>query len=693
MEQGNWGREGKMKRLSLSQMDFSGGYNSRDNPRSMLENECQELVNQFPGVPPRPRRGISRWSNSFPSGVPEFTFAWRDAKDGNKVVMLTSLGWTWFSRTGGGSVSGSTIPKEGSKICAQRVEGSLILGSDDPNGWSGIIEWSEATQTFSMRKANILRPPVFTLEAVDSVPGQPSGALTPGAWYGYSMTLVNLPEKAGQDVLSGFLPGKLESWEDREKRVYWKCPATGSIGLKVAYNAVDAQVTHVRIYRTQPSLDETTVRGAPLLWLCDLQIGAFVFNTPSFYREFADVQAGVETDPEPSTSGYSEMPACSVMRYMNGRLWVSGGPQDNPGRWYHSSGIVSATGYLKSLTMFDLANDFKDTSLDDSEVSRAACVVGDDLILFNDRSTYRVQGGDPANRVEVISSNIGCPFPDSVTEFSQVAYWLSYSGPMMIQAGIMDQVQDFKAGEVWPNSEEGGSFLKERKILGFWYQDTWWLAAGKKVIGYHRGGDASTSGAMQVQFADDTISLDHVAVFSETECVVIAAAASQPLLWFLWDQATMDNGFFFKARIKSRRFYVDPRSPSLHAEPWDMRVFAGWTDPGQIALELHCDRVRFRKLYHVTERPLSAMLQPQEAEARTRVGIQQAIQAGLHGSFFDLAFEKILRPPFDFRCIGFALRAKLLRYYPEEHVSMSAGEDTVLDDGLALSDNTERVRA
>lgn len=678
-----------MKRLSLSQMDFSGGYNSRDNPRSMQENECQELVNQFPGVPPRPRRGISRWSSAFPAGTPQFMFAWRDAKDGNKIVMLTDLGWTWFSRTQGGSISGATSPKSGSKICAQRVEGSLIVGSDDPDGWAGIIEWSEASQSFSMRNANIIRPPGFALELFDSVPGQTNGDLTPGAWYGYSLTLVNLPEKAGVDVLSGFLPGKLESWEDRDARRYRQCPATGSIGVRIRTLGLDSQVTHVRVYRTQPSLDETTAQGAPLLWLCDLALTGF----SSGVRDFGDTLAGVETDPEPSTSGYSEIPPCSVMRYMNGRLWVSGGPSDNPGRWYHSSGIVSATGYLKSLTMFDLANDFKDTSLDDSEVSRAASVVGDDLILFNDRSTYRIQGGDPANRVEVISSNIGCPFPDSVTEFGQVAYWMSYSGPMMIQAGIMDKVHDFKAGEVWPNSEEGGSFLKASRIIGFWYQDTWWLSSGQKVIGYHRGGDASTSGAMQLQFADETISVDFASVFSETECVVIAKQPSQPLLWFLWDQATMDNGFFFRARIKSRRFYVDPRSPNLHAEPWDMRVFAGWTDPGQIALELHCDHVRFRKIFQVQERPLSAMLQPQEAEARTRVGIQQAIQAGLHGSFFDLAFEKILRPPFDFRCLGFSLRARLLRYYPEEHVSMSVGEDSPLDEGLALSDNTERTLA
>lgn len=680
-----------MKRLSLSQMDFSGGYNSRDNPRAMLENECRSLVNQFPGIPPRPRRGVSRWSSSFPSGVTEFSFAWRDAKHGEKVIVLSNLGWSWHSRTAGGSITGSSRPRAGSKVCAQRVEGALIVGSDDPNGWSGIIEFDEKTLSFSMRKANILRPRILSIQTFDSLQGQPSGDLTPGAWYGYSATLVNLPEKAGQDVLSGFNAGKLESWEDRDSRVYWKCPSTGSIGLRLKVDGYDTQATHFRIYRTQPSLDETTVLGAPLLWLCDITLSTFTFDGVASTRDVFDLAAGVETDPEPSTSGYSEMPPCSVMRYMSGRLWVSGGPQDNPGRWHFSSGISSATGYLKSLTMFDPVNDYKDTSLDDSEVSRAACIVGDDLILLNDRSAYRIQGGDPANRVEVISSNIGCPFPDSVTEFNQVAYWLSYSGPMMIQAGVMDKVQDFKAGEVWPNSEEGGSFIKADRVLGFWYQDTWWLATREKVIGYHRGGDASTAGALEIEFADETIVLDHAVVFSETECVVIAAAASQPLLWFLWDSATMDNGSFFKAKITSRRFYVDPRNPTTHAEPWDMRVFAGWTDPGQIALQLACDNVRFRKLYSVVERPLTAMLQPQEAEARTRVGIQQAIQAGIHGSFFDLSFEKILRPPFDFRCLGFSLRAKLIRYYPEEHVSLSLGEDDPLDAGLAMSDNTERL--
>lgn len=671
------------KRARIFQLDFSGGQNTKDHPRHLDKNQCQALVNLYPGDVPRAREGCSAWNlNQWPGDVNEL-IRW-DFSDGNKVIAFTSSGFYWMKRGNTAATLIASLPSKlrpDSKICWQRVEGALIIGSE--TGWSGIIEWSATDRTFVLRSANIPLPVgAFVSLSDGSVPGK----LTPSKWYSYAFTLVNVPENAGKTVTVGFIPGKLESWEDQEKRVTFKTDAaSSSIYLEFGgLESVDSQVTHVRVYRTQPQDEESVAQGFSHTWIADIAYTAGVNPT------FLDGIAGSEADPTPSTSGLNELPACRSMIYSNGRLWINGAFGGSPGRWWYSSGIQDAVGYLKNLTLFALKTDFKDCSLDDAEIATGAMIVQGDLYLFNQRSIFRIADADPANNPKVVSTKIGCRFPRTLTASDTWGLFLSDYGPRMIQGGAIDPVKGFLSGEVWPNSHVRSSILSAgpEEVVGFWYRSSWIIAAGRTVVGFFDDEASNIRGAFSIEFADPTMSLRRAAVFSEEECVI---AGDRRCIWFLRDTAKTDMGYWITARVKARRFYIDVSDPGAKGEPWDVRIGCSFRDEGSLKTYLVGDEERFRKRFVYSSRPKTALLQPQDVSRAVVTTYQQAIPAGLHASYFDIEVEKVLRPPFDFTLTGIEMGYIPRRSRPQDDVSLDLGEDVPIDQGLSVVDAGENV--
>lgn len=551
------------------QLDFSGGANTKDHPRDMASNECQELVNAYPGHEPRPREGCPRWNTNLWRGDVYELIDWKDAK-GDKVIAWTSHGFEWAKRGASASTvikmiySSSDLdsPKNGSSLCWQRVENSLIIGSDDRNGWGKIIEWDPIGQTFVGRNANIKTPPGMRLSIA---PSSEPGKLTPERWYSYTFTLVNHDSLDGIDHTKAFTPGKLESPEDIAKRIAFYLPAGFTSAAITVYTetwlGVDQQANHVRIYRTQPQLSKEEAEGFSHGWLVDLPGIVLGGSVPRI-----DKEAGTEVDAAPSTTGLDGLPPCRSMIYMNGRLWVNGAFGGSPGRWWYSSGIQNAVSYLKHLTMFQLDTDFKDCSLDDAQEATGAAIAGGDLYFFNSRSVFRLDNGDVAAVPQVISTNIGCPFPRTITPVNTWIYFLSHTGPRMIQGGDIDPVRSFKRGEIWPNSREGGSILRygrdhgSHSVVGFWYRDVWWIAAGDRVVGFYSDEASGIKGGMRIQFADPGMSLRRVAILSEEEAVF--AGSDRRMLWFLRTDNHTDCGYWITVTVKTGRLYVDVKDPS-----------------------------------------------------------------------------------------------------------------------------------
>lgn len=674
-----------MSRARLIQLDFSGGENTKDHPRSLAKDECQELVNLYPGQEPRPREGCSRWH---PADIGERVGAlidWADA-NGNKVIVFTPSGFSWLERSRPGVTSISSMPsglRHDAKLSWVRVEGALIIGSDV--GWSGIIEWDSLNHTFTLRSANIQLPPTMWLQAESYT--SYSGLLESEKWYSYAFTLVNLGKNEGIPVTEGFIPGKLESWENLDKRVTVKT-APGDRAVQLTFRGVagvDPQATHIRIYRTLPQAEESIAKGYTHGWVCDIPLlgtGVVIW---------IDTIANTEADQAPVTSSYNEMPAVKSMIYANGHLWINGAFGGSPGRWWFSSGIQDAVGYLKSLTMFDLSKDFKDCSLNDAEVSTGAMLIQGDLYFFNQRSIFRLYDANPSNNPKVVSTKVGCPFPRTLTAGDTWGLFLSEYGPRMIQGGAVDPVK-WNSGEVWPNAQKASTILKADpdSVVGFWYRSTWWIASGRTVVGLHEDELSGKRGGMTVEFADPGIRVDHVAVFSESEAV-IASKESFPLVWFLRAGATMDLESLITVRIGARRFFVDITDPSKKGEPWDIRIGATFTDIGAMGVRLVGDAERFKKRFRYQTRPKTALLQPQDVSPAVVRSYQQAVPAHLHASSFDITVEKIMRYPFDFRITSIELGYIPRTSRPQDDVSVDIGTDEPLDSDLALVDSTEVV--
>ena len=266
----------------MAQLDFSGGVNTKDDPRDAGPRTCQELVNLYPGRTPRPREGCTRWAaGTDPNWFGEVyeLIDWKDV-NGDKVIAWTSVGMEWMDRSSGRhavaynyskpTIVYETGPRVGYQICWTRIEGSLIVGSTDPN-WNPIImEWRQGDQEFEVRHANIKLPPSMYLEVVP-YPGL--GPLVGGKWYTYAWTLVNRGQDRGVTVKEGFVPGKLESWENLDKRVTVFLPE-GYSQFQVKFRGIpsefDQQARHLRVYRTQPQDSDEEARGFTPGWLMDV---------------------------------------------------------------------------------------------------------------------------------------------------------------------------------------------------------------------------------------------------------------------------------------------------------------------------------------------------------------------------------------------------------------------------------------
>ena len=120
-----------------------------------------------------------------------------------------------------------------------------------------------------------------------------------------------------------------------------------------------------------------------------------------------------------------------------GRLWV--GPRSsgsNPGRWMASETMDGSTVQLAKALSFSYANDFIDTSTDDSETSIGGGISQGDLIVFNKRSVWRLENCDIDKTCVCISRTHGAI--GAITEVNQQIYYLSVNGPAAVSGSVVE---------------------------------------------------------------------------------------------------------------------------------------------------------------------------------------------------------------------------------------------------------------
>ena len=698
--------------VTLESMDSSGGINTRDDPRTLevTKTQCLDLVNLFPGTSPKPRPGCTFWGRGSSgtdqgrtSGNLVELIPFRRSDD-PIVLQVFSDGVRAVSSMGNNSylvkdLAGLAIngPKDGSKVTYQRVYSSVFANSDDQY-WKWIFE--DVNGTITARRPTIQRP---DFEATISGVAGSQGLLTGGSWYKYGFTLVNRGEGYTTFLNTRtYVPGLLECFEDSKKRVvnYLPVGATANQMLIRWTNitdgyVLDPQVTHLRVYRTDSAMSADTVDGLTLHWVADIPINS---STPSV--SFLDNIAVSEGDYPPETTDLDDMPSATVMYFNDGLMWFGGIPGLAKGNCWHSRVFgTTALQPLKSLSFVNLAYDYVRVSSDGTESANAIGMSNGDLYFFTPHSVSYLQSGDPDNSaVKKISSTMGCPFPRTMTEWDQILAWMSPVGPVYAQNGAIDKFLKFTASEVWPYTWNGRGFfysdsVDKSQVIGFHHMNTWWIVYGKTIIGFYQP-DGLPQSAMRIELADPDMMMERVCslgngivVFDSVNRGSWTSGSRIYPYRFLDDRSNTDCGFFMTLTQKVRRLYVQMNDPQKVAEPAILLLFANFTDPGDLLFILTGNGFRWSKKFKYQERPLPAIQQHQDIDHRTNWAYKQPIPAvGKRASWFEATWIKIFRPPYDFTCMGLALKIILRPGIQNDSVSINAGDDLLLDVGMAVID-------
>lgn len=667
----------QVRRLSVDA--FHRGYNSRDDGRSLREGEVQDLQNLYPGNPPRPREGVTRFAPSLPE-APRALFPWRDGR--GEAVLAVCGRALYLCRRGAVPhlLAADLLP---SATCAVSFERFLEWGFllTDVAGYAFVVE--EVRGSLRARHANIAAPlDAVVLNAIPATGGQ----IPPNTFRAYGITWINRDNESDPQLHeTGYQDGLCESCENRAHRIVARVTGNQS-AIHLAWDARpdDPQVTHARLWGTLSAPSALEAEGLELRWLADVPVQS---GSGWSYDDRASDGARRGELNLLQTVGQNEIPPAAFAKYHGGLLWVGGANRgESPGRVFYSMPVQNATRPVKFLSLFNETSGFVDVATDESSPAVALSASRNDLYFFaGSRRVYRLREGDISQPLELLTESYGLAHAGSLTSIHQDLYYLSPEGPVVLQGALIELVRDFAAGEVWPHGTAGrGALLSSDRVAGFWARQTWWLTNGATTVGFHQAADGQSRGALRVVFGDADLRLLHPVVAAE-DCTVFATGTS---LWrFLDEGFQADNYRLFTVAVQSPKLPVDPRRPTQVAELYDARLHARFSDNGTLRLTVTGDDFRFAKAFGYVQRGPESPLQNTDSADAFRHSIQQGLPAGLYGASFELRATKLFRPPFDFLLRGLELGVILRPGHPADWVSLSPPEEVPpVESGLLLVD-------
>lgn len=683
-------------KTSLYKNSHRLGYNTRDNPQDIPIEACQSLVNLFPGDPmPRPRGGITAFTDYPFADQVDDIIPFADVEIGDRLFFR--IDDTWYQLEQGTTPPvyiGNGFPTAAT-ISWTRVRDAIYIITDDVNSPAWIIQKDGAgLSTFTLRKANISRPALTISLTRTGV-----GNIAQNKHVRYAFTFVNRMDADSVDgsgypklvdAASGvFHPGVLESIDNlADRRTFTDATVGGSsvAGEVVTNAALDAQVTHMRVYRTEEAASAVEAEGLSLRWEMDVPVkgpnssGTLTHTFTS--NKTTATMAGILDLLK--VVGYSVIPAGTICFFYQNRLWVGGEyTGERIGRWYYSETTQDVEFPQKWLSMFKEDELFKDTCLDSSEQSMGMEVAGTDLYFWMRNSLWFLREGDPDFEPLLVEGSWGTAFPKAITRVGDSVAFLSAQGPAVVSGRRVDVLEAFTAGEVWPDKYDGhqGYFFtltaaQKRLVQGWYFADTWWVANSSKWIGHHMPANKKAMGPMEIIPAYQNQRITRAVVLSDM-CVIMYATSSGTNLWRFLDPSTkydFDNCYTMTSRSKS--FYVNGFNPEQIAELYDLLFHASWTDDDKLSFRIIGDLFRFNTVLEYKQfDAASALLSPAELSNTYRKVIQQGFAEGLFARSFEVEWQKHNKYPFDFLCRGFTIRLKKLNSFGHDFVGGNFSDD------------------
>lgn len=670
------------------------GYNTRDNPEDIPFEACQSLVNCFPGDPsPRPRFGVDKWNTNVLPGAVKRKFPWAD-ESAPKVILHIGDGLYWQIPGSGtlNTINASIVPA-GSKLSAIRIKDQLLINNNltGSNHRAWFLAWDGSD--FTIRNANLVCPILDTF--VYEVPGSNIEA---GKVRIYTVTLVNRDDAdsvdgGGEPKLcrlqdGNYHPGLLESIEDPVFQYPFTNGASASAAemtINPGIAVIDTQATHARVYVTESAATVPIADGLDRRWLADIPIkGANAYSSPWTYQDtVTDGELAGSLDLL-RTTGYEEIPPGTYLLYHNGRVWAGGiGSREEIGRHFYSEVPLDVEFPQKWWTMFRTPEYFKDASYEDAESVQGAAVAGNDIIFFMTVSLWYLRDGDADFEPARISKTKGTRFPNSITQRGMEVLYISNEGPAVVSAREVEALAGHTAGEAWPkvfDNSQGYFFgIADKTALhGFYFQETWWLTDGVKLIGMFLPSNPKALGPLSVEFADADIGFGMPCVLDQENLCLLSSTAAAGYIWnFLKKAVHSDNGSNFMLKGKSKAMYVSQKDRDRAGEAYTLKQFIHYEDSAPFYIEFISDFFRFDIELDYNEFTTDSPLISPDARVSFRNMMEQPFPEGLVFNSCEIAWRKEHRTPYSFKNSGF-----ILEYLPRdgqagEFVSRSQGDGLV----------------
>jgi hypothetical protein len=480
------------------------GMNTIDDPKSLKPGECVELVNAFPGSPPIPRRGCKGvlldgygdlifFAPAIAMNVDEstFIFVWGydDITDSYTLLKIDI--------DGGGAVvvAGYATFNTPPVFSAENAFGCAYLAAGE-----SMVAWKNASFALG---AKVIESDGATVRdmcisdaaevlSVVAVGDNSAGVFSNGDCFDYSFTFVRrddssawkegatpssiiLPHSVTEAFddpepqrVDTYLPGVVEGVELYENRKSISISGAFTkynvkITIKSIYLAAVAQgATHLRVCRTRRQESVENAKGATRFSLAYLPLHV---STTEFIDSTSDAAMALETN-QFTMAGYTVMPDVNIIKFHAGRMFAL----DRTGKAYYSevpggdgSDLELALQYpQKYASMFKPFSYFLDMDSEDTFESTGMASLGNDLYFFKERKIYALFGGDPSAAARTcINENIGCAFPNTITEceikgsFGNCILFLSNEGPYCIlEGGRVVPFSLFKIKELWPDKSD-----------------------------------------------------------------------------------------------------------------------------------------------------------------------------------------------------------------------------------------------
>ena len=420
--------------------------------------------------------------------------------------------------------------------------------------------------------------------------------------------------------------------------IEYRTDGMGNLYVTVSSSAsIPSGATHVRIYMTLPatvtnsdfSSAQTIADGLYLRWLADIPVYKIV---PGAVLKISTTDGYLNGSTNLCWStGRDDFPGGSCIVFGGGRLWVgSRSNGGNPGRVMASETMDGATVQLAKALSFDYANDFIDTSTDESEATVGLGISQGDLIVFNKRSVWRQPECNIDKFCTCISRTHGAI--GAVTEVNQQIFYLSVNGPAVVSGSVLELFKAMKSSRTSKVLYGSSSFYtKGAKLRGIYHNDSWIVSDGKSNACYLMRGDSTGTWALTT-----TANMSLSCSCYPTKGVCWVGGKSSDIYSLMEKGIVKDGAHPFKARLYTNATKV-PKGIEC-AEAFSILADLHWTDSGRVGIALYGDYTRLENIYDFAVDQRAGMAVDVD---KIQYGpVMQGVRAGAMSHWFLVGIEK-----------------------------------------------------